>query len=355
MATIFVSYKREDGHRAQRVIQSLRDEGLDVWWDQGISSGSNWRAEIRREIENARVIVVLWSKRSVGADWVLEEAEHAKERGVLFPILIESVSPPLGFRGVQAARLDGWSGNRKDPAWLHVVASIKALASGRPPPEGRPPKPRLSTLAIGLRAAVLAGIVLAGITTLEVFGITRLVPRSGGAVVQALPGEAEAWRAARDARTREAYAGFLVRYPRGLYAPEAQASIAQCQTTMETAWTPREVSMEARFSAVRVEGYSRAWTDEAKCSALTARVREAASQSSREQIDALNDHPWDCPTNAGESYYRRGATPPEIRMLPQFRMTQMGECQCHDGYCEIAATMTCHWEEPGQVSVERCG
>ena len=39
MADIFISYKKEDAGRVIRMVEALRAEGFDVWWDHGIKAG----------------------------------------------------------------------------------------------------------------------------------------------------------------------------------------------------------------------------------------------------------------------------------------------------------------------------
>ena len=41
MADIFISYKKEDAGRVIRMVEALRAEGFDVWWDHGIKAGTN--------------------------------------------------------------------------------------------------------------------------------------------------------------------------------------------------------------------------------------------------------------------------------------------------------------------------
>jgi len=37
MADIFISYKKEDAGRVIRMVEALRAEGFDVWWDHASS------------------------------------------------------------------------------------------------------------------------------------------------------------------------------------------------------------------------------------------------------------------------------------------------------------------------------
>ena len=74
MADIFLSYKREDVHSAKPLVQALGNDGWTVFWDPQIFSGDRWEAVLRKELDAASCVVVLWSRRSVQSEWVLREA-----------------------------------------------------------------------------------------------------------------------------------------------------------------------------------------------------------------------------------------------------------------------------------------
>jgi len=134
MSDIFISYASEDRSRAQMLSQNLERRGWSVFWDRTIPFGKTWRETIERELVNARCVIVLWSKTSIESGWVQEEADDAKRRGVLVPILIEKVQPPMGFRSIQAADLVGWSAAGPAPVFDRLLADIAALI-GRLPKE----------------------------------------------------------------------------------------------------------------------------------------------------------------------------------------------------------------------------
>ena len=116
MADIFLSYARGDRDGARRLAETLTECGWSVWWDQTLPVGQNFRDEIARQLEAATCVVVLWSRSSVVSDWVIDEAEDGKRRGVLVQALLEDVAPPHGFRSYQCADLTHWSGesNRRE-------------------------------------------------------------------------------------------------------------------------------------------------------------------------------------------------------------------------------------------------
>ena len=133
MSDIFISYASEDRPKAMMLAQILERQGWSVFWDRRIPTGKSWRETVGKELAKARCVVVLWSKTSIESSWVQDEADDAKRREVLFPVLIESVLPPFGFRSVQAADLTNWDG--KDATqqfeWLmsdlvNVVGSPRA-------------------------------------------------------------------------------------------------------------------------------------------------------------------------------------------------------------------------------------
>jgi len=126
MADVFVSYKAEDRRRVEPLVQALQAEGLSVWWDEHIGVGDTWRDTIERQLNEAKTVVVVWSKKSVGpgGGFVREEATRAQKRGVYVPVLIDAVMPPLGFGESQATSLKNWHGNRADPRYRAFLKAI---------------------------------------------------------------------------------------------------------------------------------------------------------------------------------------------------------------------------------------
>lgn len=134
MASIFLSYAREDLDVAERIANILQDIGHSVWWDRELQTGTRFTAEIDRALKEAEAVVVLWSKHSIVSAWVQDEAAVGREAGRLFPALVESVQPPLGFRQFEAADLSGWSGRRRSRAF----AKLERALAGLPNKDGDP-------------------------------------------------------------------------------------------------------------------------------------------------------------------------------------------------------------------------
>jgi hypothetical protein len=137
MADVFVSYKKSDADRVRPLVQNLRDAGLDVWWDEGIQPSTSWRAEIARQLADAKCVVAVWTNDSVDHEqgsWVVEEATHGQARKILAPVRLDMVSPPLGFGETQYADLAAWSGGAEDPRFQHFLGIVQAIVRSEPIP-----------------------------------------------------------------------------------------------------------------------------------------------------------------------------------------------------------------------------
>ena len=179
MTDVFISYKAEDRRRVQPLVQALQADGLSVWWDEHIGAGDAWRETIEKQLDTARCVLVVWSKRSVGPEgrFVRDEASRAQLRGVYVPVLIDAVKPPLGFGESQATSLRGWRGDPVDPSYQAVLASVWQI-SGKPIPV---PVPRLTGHGPVSRRAFVGGGAVAAAAVVGVGGWTLLKPSSASA------------------------------------------------------------------------------------------------------------------------------------------------------------------------------
>lgn len=127
VANVFISYARRDRDRVRGLAAALEDEALSVWWDPNLVPGKRFRDIIARELSAADSVVVVWTAASVQSDYVQDEAEEARERGVLVPITLEPIKPPAGFRQVQAADLSQWTGSRQHPEFRMLLTAVRTL------------------------------------------------------------------------------------------------------------------------------------------------------------------------------------------------------------------------------------
>ena len=118
MADVFVSYKAEDRQRVRPLVEALQADGLSVWWDANIGAGDEWRESIASNLDQARCVIVIWSKRSTGPEgrFVRDEAARAAKRHAYLPVTIDRVDPPLGFGETQCLPIERMEGEPRRPA-----------------------------------------------------------------------------------------------------------------------------------------------------------------------------------------------------------------------------------------------
>jgi hypothetical protein len=126
LSFVFVSYSDDDRERVQPLVQRFRRRRWSVWWDRDTRIGAVWRELIDDRLRHARCVVVVWTRRSVRSRYVQEEAEEGANRGVLVPVRLDAVAPPIGFRSFEYADLARWRGGGH-PAINKLVGEVAAL------------------------------------------------------------------------------------------------------------------------------------------------------------------------------------------------------------------------------------
>jgi len=174
MADVFVSYAREDEVRVSALVSLLEARGLSVFWDLHIPAGETWREHIGQALAQASCVLVVWSTHSIASSFVAEEADEGRQRGVLVPVLIDAVLPPLGFRSLQAADLQDLGASALPRGFEPLLGAIRAVLDDSPPASalatpGKPAVPaaaaraaaahgaRPAAMLIGVAALLLAG------------------------------------------------------------------------------------------------------------------------------------------------------------------------------------------------------
>jgi len=127
MNDIFLSYKSEDKLKAQIIAGALKQKGYSVWWDRVIPPGRTFDEVIEENLNSSKCVVVLWSGKSIKSKWVITEAGEGDSRGILIPVLIEEVKPPLAFRRIEAAKLIDWDGSLSDDEFELLLGSLERI------------------------------------------------------------------------------------------------------------------------------------------------------------------------------------------------------------------------------------
>jgi TolB-like protein/Tfp pilus assembly protein PilF len=108
---VFVCYAHEDGDIVYPEMVWLREQGTNLWYDEGISAGKNWRAAIGDSLLGARHVLFYISARSLKSDHCNREINLALDEGKdVVPIYLEAIELTsdlkVGLNRVQALHRD---------------------------------------------------------------------------------------------------------------------------------------------------------------------------------------------------------------------------------------------------------
>jgi len=74
---VFISYAREDASAAQAIAELLEDHGIATFRDTDLWIGARWRSLLRKRLDAAAAVLVLWSSHAIASEHVCWEAARA--------------------------------------------------------------------------------------------------------------------------------------------------------------------------------------------------------------------------------------------------------------------------------------
>jgi TolB-like protein len=174
---IFISYSRSMERQAVRIDAALQALGYSVWRDDQLLPNRPYLEDTQARLEEAKAVLVLWSKEAAKSQWVRSEANQARERKKIVQATLDGALPPMPFDQIQCARLQGWDGDPSDREWRNVLTAIAELvprarrsrmadpapseaAAARRAPALRRTRWRLAAAAAAVLAVAVAGVLL---------------------------------------------------------------------------------------------------------------------------------------------------------------------------------------------------
>jgi hypothetical protein len=154
VADVFISYSRLDHDEVKPIADRLQSLGYNVRWDKPEGARQAVIDQRERELDAARVVLVVWSENARYSAQVQADAAHALGAGKLLAVKIEAMKPPFPFAEIQAHDLTGAG------AWGPLE---QALAQSTRGPMGGSAQPGLGLLTVlpAAGAPVLVTIALA--------------------------------------------------------------------------------------------------------------------------------------------------------------------------------------------------
>ncbi|HXQ10152.1 MAG TPA: TIR domain-containing protein [Caulobacteraceae bacterium] len=152
MSDVFISYARSTAKQAQAAAEALKALGYSVWLDDELLAHHAYTHAIEEQLTAAKVALVIWSAEGVKSEWVLSEANRAREDHKLVQLTVDGARLPMPFDQTQCADLVGWTGDASASGWLKVTASIAELigattvAAAPVPALALPSKPSIAVM-----------------------------------------------------------------------------------------------------------------------------------------------------------------------------------------------------------------
>lgn len=173
MASVFLSYSRDDVERIRHLAEAIEQAGHDVWWDNHIAAGEEFSGAIEQALESAQAVVVAWTAASVKSAWVRDEAGQGRDTGRLVPVKFDGCKPPLGFRQYQTIDLSKWNGR---PASKDLGPLIQAIEKASGSASANKPAQHVPASWLGRMLSWQAGVA-AAFAFLLLLGAGVLYPR----------------------------------------------------------------------------------------------------------------------------------------------------------------------------------
>ena len=139
---VFVSYAHDDAQVADAICQGLEQRAIDCWIaPRDIRVGDEWASSIVAAVDEARVLVLVFSANANDSRHVRREVELAVEAGcILAPVRIEPVVPTGSLRYYMTDA--HWLDAVVPPFEAHLVAVVDSIEKLISEP-GAPDEPRV--------------------------------------------------------------------------------------------------------------------------------------------------------------------------------------------------------------------
>ena len=118
---LFLSYSRADRPLAEQFVRTAAARGVNVWYDEDIEGGRDWRERIVAALGSAKALVILFSEHSNDSRQLIKELAVADNmRKQVIPVLISNCEPQGPYLYELASR--NWIPIHPNPesklAWL---------------------------------------------------------------------------------------------------------------------------------------------------------------------------------------------------------------------------------------------
>ena len=147
MVDVFLSYSREDQEFVRQMADRIGQLGYQVWWDADLPAHRSYGEVITEKIQSAKAGIVFWSGSAVESEWVLAEADEARNQKKLIQVSVDGTVPPMPFNMLQFTSLADWQGEDDHHGWQKIQNSLAELCERPVTQAGSPDGPAMQAAA----------------------------------------------------------------------------------------------------------------------------------------------------------------------------------------------------------------
>jgi len=130
MADVFISYARSTVGCAEALARIVEAGGNSVWYDARLPAHRAYADVIQEQLDDAKAVVIIWSREAVHSQWVRSEADRARLKGTLIQLRIDDCVLPMPFDQIECPVVESWNGDTDLPALSAVLTSLSELLGG---------------------------------------------------------------------------------------------------------------------------------------------------------------------------------------------------------------------------------
>lgn len=183
---VFISYRRSDQAKAQRLHALLKQRGVDAWYDTQVGVGEDWRRATAKALDAAPIFVLLFSKSaSESAEIGKELAAATFSKKLVIPVRLEDIQPSGEFLYELASR-NWFDAFEHTEARFEILADkLAALVKGEPGAGaaaldlgGAQPANRPTLQTLRVRPAMVGGLAAAALALVAALAVFALRPQA---------------------------------------------------------------------------------------------------------------------------------------------------------------------------------
>lgn len=127
---VFISYSHSNIKEVEKIVASLQDSGIEVWFDKKLVAGQEWQEALRQEIFGCDAFLYMLGKESLVSRWCQWEFHHAlSSQKSILPVLLEEVDLPEYLKDIQYIDFS----KRGPRRWSITMSKLLGALASLPP------------------------------------------------------------------------------------------------------------------------------------------------------------------------------------------------------------------------------